>query len=98
MNQNPLKTFGLATLLLVAGFGRPALAEEALQAGESVEPARQLIAQLRAELQPVDDQIAHAPFLQVGWRNQPKPRRGGRLGWNRPPLQGLDFGCLPTWG
>jgi len=62
MNRNPFKTFGLAALLLLAGFGRPALAE-ALQAGASVEPARQLIAQLRAELQPVDDQIAYAPFL-----------------------------------
>jgi hypothetical protein len=62
MNRNPFKTLGLATLLLLAGFGRPALAE-ALQAGASVAPARQLIAQLRAELKPVDDQIAGAPFL-----------------------------------
>lgn len=60
--MNTFKTLGLAALILLAGFGRPALAE-ALKAGDSVEPARQLIAQLRAELQPVDDQIAHAPFL-----------------------------------
>jgi hypothetical protein len=62
MNRNPFKPLGLATLLLLAGFGRPALAE-ALQAGDPVAPARQLIAQLRAELKPVDDQIAAAPFL-----------------------------------
>ena len=62
MNRNPFKTLGLAVLVLLAGFGRPALAEDS-KAGDSVEPARQLIAQLRAELKPVDDQIAHAPFL-----------------------------------
>jgi pyrroloquinoline quinone (PQQ) biosynthesis protein C len=46
-------------LLVSVGTGRPVRAQEAF----SVEPARQLIAQLRAELKPVDDQIAAAPFL-----------------------------------
>lgn len=58
------KAVGITTLLLLAGIGRPALAGD-LETGQarSVEPARQLIEQLRTELEPVDDQIAAAPFL-----------------------------------
>ena len=65
MNRNPLKALGIAALLLLAGVGRPALAEDvkAGEAGDRVERARQLVNQLRAELKPVDDQIAGAPFL-----------------------------------
>jgi hypothetical protein len=64
MNQTPFKSLGIATLLLLAGLGGPALAEDLkAEAGDRLEPARQLVAQLRAELKPVDDQIAGAPFL-----------------------------------
>src|SRR5215203_2953458 len=72
MKRNPFKTLGIAALLLLAALGRPALAEDvrAEEAGDRVERARQLVAQLRAELKPVDDQIANAPFLTAVGRDR----------------------------
>lgn len=63
MKPNPFQTLAM-TLLLIASCLGPVLAEapEAAQP-DPVAQARQLVAQLRAELEPVDDQIAAAPFL-----------------------------------
>ena len=72
MNRNGLKTLGMATLLLLAGLGRPGLAEDA-KAGQGSDPlreARRLIEQLRAELRPVDEQIANSPYLTALERHQ----------------------------
>lgn len=64
MKQTLFKPLGIATLLLLVGLGGPALSEDLeAKAGDRLEPARQLVNQLRAELKPVDDQIAGAPFL-----------------------------------
>lgn len=68
MNRNGFKILGKIvgmTALLLAGLGRPAPAED-LKAGhgnDPVEAARRLVEQLRAELKPVDDQIANSPYL-----------------------------------
>jgi thiaminase len=62
MTRNLFKTLGIAALLLLAGLGRPALAQDA-EAGDPLAQARELVRQLRAELKPVDNQIAAAPFL-----------------------------------
>ncbi len=66
MNRTPFKTLGIATLLLLAGLGRLALAQD----GDPVARARRIVNQLRVELQPVDDQIANAPFLTALERHQ----------------------------
>jgi len=62
MSHKAFQILGMTLFLLLAGLGRPALAGE-LKAGDPVKEARRLIEQLRAELKPVDDQIAAAPFL-----------------------------------
>jgi len=66
MNRNALKTLGMAMFLLVAGLAGPAVGQE----GDPLEEARQLVAELRAELKPVDDQIANAPILAALERGQ----------------------------
>jgi len=64
MKRNPLETLAIATLLLLAGLGRPALAADLKDhGGDPVAQARHLIDQLRADLKPLNDQIAAAPYL-----------------------------------
>jgi hypothetical protein len=58
MHPKSLKTFALASLLLTAFTGQ-ALAADA----DPLAEARKLVADLRADLKPVDDQIANAPFV-----------------------------------
>jgi pyrroloquinoline quinone (PQQ) biosynthesis protein C len=62
MIRNRLGTLATTTLLLLPGLGGPALAQEP-KTGDPVAQARRLVEQLRAELRPVNDQIANAPFL-----------------------------------
>ncbi|HEV7509559.1 MAG TPA: hypothetical protein VGS07_32090 [Thermoanaerobaculia bacterium] len=62
MNRNGFKTLAMATLFLLAAFGRPALAADLKDhGGDPVAQARHLIDQLRADLKPLNDQIAAAP-------------------------------------
>jgi thiaminase len=67
MSRNHLVTFTMAASLLLTGLGGRAFAGD-LNAGSSkaadpLREARRLIEQLRADLKPVDDQIAQAPYL-----------------------------------
>lgn len=61
MNRYAL-TLTMAVFLLLTGFTRAALAADP-KAADPVRDARRLIEQLRADLKPVDDQIAQAPYL-----------------------------------
>jgi pyrroloquinoline quinone (PQQ) biosynthesis protein C len=63
MNRNGFKTLAMATLLLLAGLGGQALAADVKDHGDPVAQARHLIDQLRADLKPLNDQIAAAPYL-----------------------------------
>ena len=67
MSRNGFSTLVMAALLLLAGLGGPVFAEDLktgdLKASDPLREARRLIEQLRADLKPVDDQIAHAPYL-----------------------------------
>jgi pyrroloquinoline quinone (PQQ) biosynthesis protein C len=64
MSRNGFSTLAMAALLLLAGLGRPALAGDLnTNTADPLREARRLIEQLRADLKPVDDQIAHAPYL-----------------------------------
>ena len=67
MSRNGFSTLAMAAFLLLAGLGRAALAGDlettGSKAADPLREARRLIEQLRAELKPVDDQIAHAPYL-----------------------------------
>lgn len=66
MNRNQGKTLGIALLLLTSLAGPvPAQDLDAGQAGDPLAQARQIVAQLRVDLKPVDDQIAAAPFLDA---------------------------------
>jgi thiaminase len=62
MTRNGCRLLGTIAFLLLARLGAPALAQD-LKTGDSVAQARRLVEQLRAELKPVDTQIANAPFL-----------------------------------
>ena len=66
MSRNGFSTLAMATALLI-GLAGPVLAGElaaaAPKAPDPLREARQLIEQIRAELKPVDDQIARAPYL-----------------------------------
>lgn len=72
MKRKGIMTLAAVATLWLSGLGGPALAQE-LKAGEAEGPvaeARQLINELRAELKPVDNQIANAPFLTALERRQ----------------------------
>jgi pyrroloquinoline quinone (PQQ) biosynthesis protein C len=67
MNRKTSNTLTMTALLLLAGLAGPALAggpgTADAKAADPVREARRLIEQLRAELKPVDDEIANAPYL-----------------------------------
>jgi len=67
MKRISSKSAGTAMFLFLALLSRPSLAQvaEVGEAGDPLAQARQIVAQLRVELKPVDDQIAAAPFLNA---------------------------------